>query len=570
PGVGPGTPVAVYLGRSVEMIVSLLGILKAGGAYVPLDPAYPQRRLEYMLSDSGAQTLLTEHRLAKVLPHQELRVVCLDLESKSIERHGCGNPNSNVSGRSLAYVMFTSGSTGKPKGVQVEQHSVVSLVKDNTYTQLGTEEVILQLAPISFDAATFEIWGALLNGGRLVMAAPGPLSPSEVGALPKENRISTLWLTAGLFHVMVDEHLEDLQEVRQLLAGGDVLLPGHVRKAAGALQSGVVINGYGPTENTTFTCCYQVRDLEKIQATVPIGTPIARDQVYILDRNMERVPAGTVGELHAGGAGLARGYQKLPELTAEKFVPNPFGDRAGERLYRTGDLARMMPDGNIEFVGRKDEQVKIRGYRIELGEIETALNECPAVRAAVVVGRQDRPSVKRLIGYVVPAAGHSISSNELRAHLAERLPEYMIPVQFVFLGELPLTPVGKVDRSALPPPQAPDEDGVSLSRTEELLASVCSRTLGLETVSLNATFMELGGSSLNATQTIAMVRGALSADIPIRELLGGKTLRQIAQEFDNRPASTLPQGGEFRKWPRNNGMLPASYSQERVWFVQRI
>lgn len=569
-GVATETPVAVCLERSLEMVVGLLGVLKAGGAYVPLDPAYPTSRLEYMLADSSAPVLVTGQRLKDALPHERLKVFCFDEESKELERRRDSNPRISVLGEHLAYIMYTSGSTGKPKGVQVEQHSVVSLVQNNNYARLDPAEAVLQFAPISFDAATFEIWGALLNGGQLIIAPAGPLSPMEVGAFVREQNITTLWLTAGLFHVMVDGNLQDLQHVRQLLAGGDVLLPASVRKAANALQTGVVINGYGPTENTTFTCAYAVEDAEQIRSTVPIGRPLADAQVYILDQHGQRVPVGKIGELYVGGEGIARAYQNCPDLTAGKFVPNTFSARPGERLYRTGDLVRSMADGNLEFIGRVDEQVKIRGYRVEPGEIEAALNECAGVRAAAVVTRKDRQDVKRLIGYVVPDAGHSLTSSQIRDFLAERLPEYMVPVQFVFLDRLPLTAIGKVDRRSLPEPPAVEAAAGASSPTEELLAGVCSKVIGLDEVPLDASFMELGGSSLNATQAIFMIRDALSCDLPIRELLGGKTLREIAQELENSSGQAAMHGPAFRKWPRGNGLLPASYSQERVWFVHRL
>jgi len=400
-GVGPEVLVGICVERSLEMIIGLLGILKAGGAYVPLDSTYPQERLAFTLEDSSVSVLLTQKKLVEKLPPHSARVVCLDFDQVEISQQSEENATSEVTPDNLTYVIYTSGSTGKPKGVSIIHRGVVRLVKETNYVNLNAEEVFLQLAPISFDASTFEIWGSLLNGARLVVMPPHTPSLQELGQAIRQYHVTTLWLTAGLFHLMVDEQLEDLKNVRQLLAGGDVLSVPHVKKLLHQLNRCILINGYGPTENTTFTCCYAITDPSQIGNSVPIGRPIANTQVYLLDTQMQLVPIGVAGELYIAGVGLAKGYLNRPDLTEEKFIPNPFSNEPGSRLYKTGDLARYLPDGNIEYLGRIDNQVKIRGFRIELGEIEALLGQHPDVLSAAVIDREDTPGNKRLVAYVV-------------------------------------------------------------------------------------------------------------------------------------------------------------------------
>ncbi len=410
-GVGPEVLVGICMERSLEMIVGLLGILKAGGAYVPFDPAYPTERLRYMLEDAGVQVLLTQARLVESLPKHNARMVCLDTDIEATQQSE-NNPINCVTPDNLAYVMYTSGSTGKPKGVSVIHRGVVRLVKGTEYANFSTQEVFLQLAPISFDASTFEIWGSLLNGGRLAVMPPHTPSLQELGQAIEQYQVTTLWLAAGLFHLMVDSQLSSLKNVRQLLAGGDVLSVSHVKKALQELKGCILINGYGPTENTTFTCCYALTDPTQVGNSVPIGRPIANTKVYLLDEKLQPQPIGVPGELYIGGDGLARGYLNRPDLTNEKFIPNPFSNELGERLYKTGDKARYLPDGNIEFLGRIDNQVKIGGFRIELGEIEAVLTAHPALRQAVVLAREDAPGDKRLVAYVVPNSQYNLPQEQ--------------------------------------------------------------------------------------------------------------------------------------------------------------
>ena len=400
-GVGPEVLVGICMERSLEMVVGLLGILKAGGAYVPLDPAYPAERLAFILADGGVGIVLAqEHLLHKLITHS-VEVIALDGDCDAIARASQENPENKCCPQNLAYVMYTSGSTGIAKGVSIAHGGVVRLVKETDYCDFGSGEVFLQFAPLSFDASTFEIWGSLLNGSRLVLMPAGKASLRELGEAVKRHGVTTVWLTAGLFHQMVENEFESLRGLRQLLAGGDVLSAPQVEQVAQELSGCQLINGYGPTENTTFTCCYRVSAGERFESSVPIGVPVANTSVYILNDRLEPVPIGVAGEMHIDGIGLARGYLHRPELTAEKFIPNPFSEEIGARLYKTGDQARYLPDGKVEFLGRRDEQVKIRGYRVELGEIEATLAAHSGVNDAVVMAREDASGDKHLVAYLV-------------------------------------------------------------------------------------------------------------------------------------------------------------------------
>ncbi|HWS88833.1 MAG TPA: amino acid adenylation domain-containing protein, partial [Pyrinomonadaceae bacterium] len=532
-GVGPDVCVGVLMGRSTEALVALLGVLKAGGAYVPLDPSYPRERLAFMIEDSLIPVILTleQHLDSAFAP----LVVCLDSDWPAVELEPDDAPRAPVSPENLAYVIYTSGSTGQPKGVSVPHRAVVRLLRNNTFAEITPEDVLLALAPLSFDASTLEIWGALLNGARLAVMPQGEGSLEEIGGSIRRHGVTTMWLTAGLFHLMVDHRLEDLAQLRQLIAGGDVLSVRHVERfvrEAGDRCS--LTNGYGPTENTVFTCCHRVTGDERA-GSVPIGRAIANTRVYILDANLDPVPVGVVGELYTAGDGLARGYVNRPALTAERFVPDPFSPRPGGRLYRTGDSARYLEGGDIEFVGRVDNQVKVRGFRIELGEVEAALQEHPAVLEAVAVARAEAGGAgRRLVAYVVGKDGPGRpAAAELREHLQRRLPEYMIPSAFVPLEGLPLTPNGKVDRAALPAPaEAAGERAAEYvaprTTTEEVLVSIWSQVLEVERVGVTDNFFDLGGHSLLATQVLSQVREAFGVEVPLKSVFGKPTVEQMA------------------------------------------
>jgi len=432
-GVGAETPVGLCAGRSVEMVVATLAILKAGGAYVPLDPSYPAERLRYMIEDSGIEVVLADGETAGRLPETAAQVVRLDGALGEAEE--IGEWESGAGAESLAYVMYTSGTTGEPKGVEVTHRNVMRLVRGADYVELGEEEVVLQLAPISFDAATFEIWAPLLNGGRLVVYPEERYSLAELGAAIQRHGVTTLWLTAPLFHQMVDDELEGLRGVRQLLAGGDVLSPERVRRVLEKLEGCVVVNGYGPTEGTTFTCCHRMEGVEDVGEPVPIGRPVANTRVYILDGRMAPVAVGVVGELWAGGDGVARGYRGAEELTAERFVEDPFVK--GGRLYRTGDLARWRGDGVVEFLGRKDGQVKVRGFRVEPGEVEAVLGRHPAVEQAVVAAREETPGDRRLVAWVVARPEEARDDADAEGRAAELISRWQELYDDTYAGAEP-------------------------------------------------------------------------------------------------------------------------------------
>jgi amino acid adenylation domain-containing protein len=452
-GVGRQTFVGLCMERSPETIVGILAILKAGGVYVPLDPDYPDERLSFMIRDSGTR-LIVAHRptAGRLAPSLRQAEVCwIDSSETATADDVATDPEVAAEADDLAYVMYTSGSTGTPKGVMIPHRGVVRLVRNTNYCQFGSHEVFLQLAPISFDASTFEIWGALLNGARLAILPPRSTGFDELGTAIRRHGVTTLWLTAGLFHRMVDQRVEDLRPLRQLLAGGDVLSAPHVQKALDSLDECAIINGYGPTESTTFACCFRMRKGERTGDSIPIGRPISNTTVHVLDEARSPVPVGSPGELWIGGDGLAHGYLNQSELTRQKFVPDPFSTEPGARLYRTGDQVRVRADGLIEFLGRIDNQVKISGHRVEPGEIEAALARHPAIRQSVVVAEAGQHGDKRLVAYVVTSNPREVDVVELKDFLSRRLPSYMVPSAFMPIESMPLSPNGKVDRSALHP-----------------------------------------------------------------------------------------------------------------------
>ena len=532
-GVTRDVPVGVWMERSVEMVIGLLAILKAGGAYVPLDPSYPQERLALIAADTQMQVILTQECLqsSEAFPANEAKLLNVDAADLSGEDET--NLAQDVRPDDLAYVMYTSGSTGIPKGVAVPHRAVVRLVRETNYASFSPDQTFLQLAPFSFDASTFEIWGPLLNGGKLVVMPPGPPTLEEIGRAIGQHGITTLWLTSGLFNAMVDERLHDLRPVRQLLAGGDVLSVPHVTKALRELPTTRLINGYGPTESTTFACCHSIAPKEPPGGTIPIGQPIANTTVHILDSKLQRVPIGVTGELFIGGEGLARGYWRQEKLTAEKFVADPFGAEAGARLYRTGDLARWRGDGVIEFLGRADNQIKLRGYRIEPGEIETALKRQPDVLDSAVILREDEPGEKRLVAYVSRKqdAQNKFSQATLRAALRKSLPDYLVPSAIMALPALPRTPNGKLDRNALPaapPPEPIDDGGAPQTALEEKVAAFWSEVLGLEAIGRTANFFDLGGHSLSGLRLVNQLREALGEQLALAIVFEVPTVARMA------------------------------------------
>ncbi|MCP5150482.1 MAG: amino acid adenylation domain-containing protein [Chromatiales bacterium] len=574
-GVAPGDLVGICLRRSLDAIVAMLGVLKAGGAYVPLDPDYPRSRLGFMVDDTRAPLVIAGPGLDDRFDTARIRVLALDAQRQAIDACAADALPDDRSWESLAYVMFTSGSTGRPKGASIPHRAVVRLARGADYVHLGPQEVVAQFAPLSFDAATLEVWGALLNGARLVVIPGDGSTLDRLGPELARHRVTTLWLTSALFNEMVNHQLEYLRGVRQVLAGGDALSPAHVRRLLAAIGDGRLVNGYGPTENTTFTCCHVMTAGSEVGDSVPIGRPIVGTRVYILDRAGQPAPIGVPGELWVGGDGLAVGYWDRPELTAERFVERDIEGVGRERLYRTGDRARWRPDGAIDFLGRIDQQVKLRGFRIEPGEIEAVLGRHAAVADVTVVCREDAPGAKRLVAYLT-TRGVAPSASEFRTHLRAELPDYMVPSAFVVLDALPVTPNGKVDRARLP---APDQ-GAELAggpraaprgETEQALAAIWGEVLRVGEVWRDDDFFEIGGHSLLATQVASRIREAFAVELPLAEVFANPTLDAMARWVE----TARGQGTGTGDAPplvavERPEVVPLSFAQERLWFLDQL
>jgi amino acid adenylation domain-containing protein len=563
--VGPDVAVAVCLERSPQLIVALLAVLKAGGAYVPLDPSYPHQRLAFMLADTGAPVLLTQEALLEQLPPFPGRILCLDREAAIIAAQPQSDLPSTARAEHLAYVMYTSGSTGTPKGVAVPHRGVVRLVWGTDYAKLDDRQTFLLLAPTSFDASTFESWGALLHGARCAIFPERVPTMEALGAALARQQVSTLWLTASLFNLVVDQAPHVLAGLGQLLTGGEALSPDHVRRALTQRPDLQLINGYGPTEGTTFTCCYRIpRPLDEAQASIPIGRPIGNTTVHVLDPSLNPVPIGVPGELYIGGDGLARGYLHAPALTAEKFVPDPFAATPGARLYRTGDLARYRPDGNIEFLGRLDDQVKIRGFRIEPGEIEAVLADHPSVGQAVVLAREDTPGHRRLVAYVVPADVPGTILEPLRAYVRDRLPDYMWPASYVFLERLPLTSNGKIDRPALPPPDGirPElETGyrAPTTKAERTISAIWQELLHVDRVGADDNFFDLGGHSFLLVEAHRRLNEVFGKQVSIPDMFRYPSVKSLARYVSGRTTRRRMRGRS------ENHAIAEIFAQQLEW-----
>jgi len=531
-GVKPGMPIAICAERSLEMIVGLLAILKAGAAYAPLDPILPKQRISELLEDLKPPVVLVSHkRLLEFLPKSPpLSRICLDRDWKAIRRQPTNDPHVQPGADGLAYISFTSGSTGRPKGVCVRHRGIVRLVKNTNYLDFAPTDIFFQLAPIAFDASTFEIWGALLNGARLAVFPPHLPTLSELAEAIQRHGVTTAWFTSGLFNQIVDEKPECLKGLRQVITGGDVLSPPHVEKALRFISSGVLLNGYGPTENTTFTTCYRIPASFAASGSVPIGRPISNTTCYVLDEHLQLVPLGVPGELCTGGDGLAAGYLNATELTEEKFIANPF--RPGKRLYRTGDLVRFLADGNIQFLGRMTDQVKVRGFRVEPSEIESVLLEHAAVEQCTVIARPDASGTKQLVAYFVPGDETAPSAQVLQTFLRERLPEYMVPAFTVPLRELPLSANGKVDRTALAArdiqARITTETAGPRNDTERRLQELWEEVLDVRPIGIHDKFFALGGHSLLAVRLLALVEKRFGTKLKISVLFQNPTIAELA------------------------------------------
>lgn len=562
--------VGIALPRTVDMVVSLLAIMKAGGVYLPLDPSYPAERLRYMVEAASPLFLMTTSESGATFPITDIPHLALDtLDLSAIE-----DSNLAIEGspEQLAYIMFTSGSTGQPKGITIPQKGILRLVQEQEAYHFQ-HETWMFLAPLGFDASTLELWGPLLGGGKVALYPNELPSPEGIAAAIERFGITTMWLTAGLFHQMVEHHVMGLAPLRHLLAGGDVLSVAAVQKVRYTLPHLRVTNGYGPTENTTFTSCYSIPDEALFHHSVPIGYPIDHTEIVILDAHLRRVPVGVAGDLYTGGDGLARGYLHRPGLTAERFIPHPFSDTPGSRLYRTGDRARYLPNGAIEFLGRNDNQVKVRGYRIELGEIEMMLGNHPAVENAVTTVRLAPSGDQVLAAYVVG----DVTPAEIRAFLQESLPDYMVPTLIVPVRALPLTHNGKVDRRALPDPTFDALEAMTTPPTtaiEKQMAAVWEELLGVP-IARESHFFHVGGHSLMATRIVARVREMLNITLPLKTLFEHPTLAEWAAAVER--GVQLSQGAAsehphltISRYHDDASPLPLSFAQERLWFLDQL
>lgn len=532
-GVRPGDRVAFCLERSPLLVLGILAILKAGAVYVPLDPAYPRDRLNFMLEDSQAVLLLTTRAMAALLPGKTVCQLYLDEVADTLMRQDASNLSPLADGGSVAYIMYTSGSTGTPKGVVIPQRGVARLVLGTDYFPFGSDHAFLLLSPVSFDLSTFELWGSLLHGARCVIFPDRIPELPRLAAVLQQHRISALWLTSGLFNVVIDESPRMLATVSHVLVVGEALSLAHIQRALRQLPDTRFYNGYGPTECTTFACVHPIpRSLPPEAASVPIGRPIAHTRIEILDEQRRRVPVGEAGELYLGGDGLAAGYWNRDELTASVFVADPFSSDPRSRLYRTGDLVRQLADGALDYLGRIDGQVKIRGHRIEPGEIEFQLSRHPAVRQVTVVPRQSRLT-KQLVAFLVLAPESGQAPVAWRSFLAERLPSYMIPDLFVVASELPLNPNGKVDRkrlAALDLGEKTEEadPGRPLTAAEIIIRLIWEQLLAVKNIRPEDNFFELGGDSLLAAAMMARLSARSGLDLPLALLFRSPTLEGLA------------------------------------------
>ncbi|HYO13946.1 MAG TPA: amino acid adenylation domain-containing protein, partial [Thermoanaerobaculia bacterium] len=571
-GCGSESCVGVLLERSCELLVTLVGILKAGAAYVPLDPEHPAERLAYQEHDARLRLVVTRRDLAGRLSGEGDRFLFLEPGAPPAgDLADAARLALPIDPDSPAYVLYTSGSTGRPKGVMISHRAIVNrLLWMQEALRLSAADRVLQKTPGSFDVSVWELFWPLMTGARLVVARPGGHRDNAyLARLVIEQGITVLHFVPSMLQLFLEEPgVETCRTLRDVVCSGEALPAELARRFAARLGHARLHNLYGPTEaavDVTSWVCGEGDD----RSGVPIGRPIANTRIHLLGPGLLPVPVGVPGELFIGGVNLARGYVGRPDLTAERFLPDPWGGEPGERVYRTGDLARWRDDGAIEFLGRIDHQVKIRGLRIELGEIETALSALPGVREAVVVAREDKPGDRRLVAYLTGDA----AADALRRSLRERLPDYMVPAAFVTLAALPLNPNGKVDRKALPAPewQRPQESyRAPRTPVEEILAGIWTELLGLPAVGIEDDFFALGGHSLLAIQVISRLRSTLGIELPLRNLFEAPMLAELAARVE-----TALQAGAGRLAPAlvpvlREGPLPLSFAQPRLWFIDQL
>ncbi|MBT4836028.1 MAG: amino acid adenylation domain-containing protein [Methylococcales bacterium] len=574
-GIGPDVLVGLCVERSIEMVIAIMGVLKAGGAYVPIDPEYPQDRISYMIEDAQLAALLTQEKLVDELQLKQDQIILFDKDWDLISKQSDEEPNTAVTQDNLAYVIYTSGSTGRPKGVMIPHKAIanhMSWMQDEF--KLTTEDAVFQKTPFSFDASVWEFFAPLLFGATLVMAKPGGHRDGQYMVKTiKEFGITTLQMVPSLLRMMLETSgFDEIDSLKRVCCGGEVLGMDLQKKFYQTSQA-QLYNFYGPTECTidaTYWSC--IRDDNS--PMIPIGRPISNTKIYLLDKALNPVPVGVPGEIHIAGAGLARGYLHKPELTDERFIADPFSDDESSRLYKTGDLGRYLHNANIEYLGRIDHQVKLRGYRIELGEIESVLVDHEMIKESVVIAREDTKGHQRLVAYVVADLYEDVlEENEVREHLKQTLPDYMIPSDFVFLDAFPLSPSGKVDRFALPAPSGPmmDDEYVAPNTPTELkLAEIWAEVLGAGRVGTKDNFFEFGGHSLLATQVISRIEERLAVQIPVRSIFEMPTIGGLAVVIDHEKGVNEPIRHLALERVSRKGQLPISFAQQRLWFVDKM
>ncbi|SKA37110.1 amino acid adenylation domain-containing protein [Chitinophaga eiseniae] len=568
-GVKAETMVPLCMERSAQLIVSILAILKAGGAYVPVDPAYPRDRIRFMLEDTRPVIILTESAQLPALREHvpAIEMVCVDQLMETLA--DAPAPVTSANPGSLAYIIYTSGSTGQPKGVMVTHRNVTSLARGGNFMTLNAEDVLLSTGSPSFDATTIEYWGMLLNGGQLVLCPEkhlldNPLLKQEI----RRRGVTKMWFTASWFNQLVDDDIAIFEGLNALMVGGEKLSEEHIRKFREAYPATAIINGYGPTENTTFSLTWHITAVEP-GINIPIGRPLGNRTAYVLSAEGQLQPAGVAGELYVGGDGVSRGYLNQPGLTAQKFIPDPFSSAPGARLYRTGDLACWLPDGAVAYLGRIDDQVKIHGHRIEPGEIESVLLQHPGVKQAVVLMQVKATGDKYLAGYIVPQ--RAFDKAALADYLKGRLPAYMVPAQLVVLDKMPLTSNGKADKKAL---RALTDDNTEtqvytapVNETEQQLVTIWERFLQKQQISTTANFFELGGHSLLASRVVTAIRNTLGVELSITRFFRYPTVSKLAAHLTGKAKeSGWPAIVAGKRPPR----IPLAFSQERLWFIDQM
>ncbi|UCJ09145.1 non-ribosomal peptide synthase/polyketide synthase [Chitinophaga pendula] len=567
-GVQEEVLVPMCIDRSLNLMVGILGILKAGGAYVPIDPAYPQERIAYMIRDTNGKVALIDSAYTALLKGVNPEMTTVLIDQDDWRQQVVAPFTARNTPDTLAYVIYTSGSTGRPKGTLVTHKNVTSLATGGGFVSLTAQDVLLSTGSPSFDATTIEYWGMLLNGGQLIlMSEKQLLEQTLLKQEIKKRGITLMWFTASWFNQLIDEDITIFEGLKTVMTGGEKLSETHIRKFQAAHPHIVVMNGYGPTENTTFSLTHDIPHLEEGHR-IPIGKPLANRTAYVLSNDLQLLPVGVPGELYLGGVGVSRGYLHQENLTAERFINDPFSDVPGAKLYKTGDRARWLANGTVEFMGRIDEQVKIRGFRIEPGEIDAVLRQCPGVKDAVVTVDTSRNGEKRLVGYVVPVAEYD--HEQIFDYLRDRLPAYMVPAFLIRMEILPLTANGKVDKRALP---APDDNALfnttpytaPRDEKETAIIAIWERLLGVAQVGIHNNFFELGGHSLLATRVVSAIRKELETALVVKDLFTHPTVAQLAAYLqtqqggiDNIVATIRPD------------KVPLSFNQERLWFIDQL